>query len=56
MTPYSYKVMQVGQYELKPQWPPHNGGVLYVKWLGVEPRLTGPLQPASLLIHITYDQ
>jgi len=34
------KVTRGGRYELKLQWPPHNGGVLYVKWLGVESRLT----------------
>jgi hypothetical protein len=37
------KVTRAGRYELKLQWPAHNGGALYVKWLGVESRLT--LQP-----------
>ena len=33
------KVTRTGRYQLKLQWPPHRGGALYIKWLGVEHHL-----------------
>lgn len=33
------KITRTGRYQLKLQWPPHRGGALYVKWLGVEHHL-----------------
>lgn len=37
------KVTRAGRYRLRLKWPAHNGGALYVKWLGIESRL--PLRP-----------